>query len=79
MSEGFNIFPNPSAREIWIKSNHENVKGIKILNLLGKDVTNLVKISRIGKTSNCLDIISLKTGVYMLQINKVNAYKVNRK
>ena len=74
--EEFNIFPNPSSNYIMITSDIQTINSLKIFNLLSQDVTNLVGISRDKKNCIYLDLLKLKTGIYVLQINETYANKV---
>lgn len=68
------LYPNPVDNYLEIKSINNfqeyNLEQIKILNNLGKDLTNLINIQE-----NKIDVSNLSTGVYYLLLNKENSKK----
>lgn len=61
--EGFSYAPNPTTGVLSLKSVN-NIDTVAIFNLLGQNVMN----SKIGATTSDLDISSLKTGTYIMQV-----------
>ena len=68
----FHIFPNPSNGKVFVET-HQSVKhkSIKMINVMGNDITPKIKISTINSLLS-LDISDLKNGLYFLQINNFN-------
>lgn len=61
------IYPNPANNQIVIQANKQELKGLKILNTLGQDVTNLTK--QLSKTDNSviIDLSNLTNGIYRVK------------
>lgn len=57
------VFPNPVEDLVYLKSNQQNIKEIKIMSLLGAEVT-----STLNKTNNSISVSHLQPGVYFLYI-----------
>ena len=68
----FHIFPNPSDDKVFIETHqHVNHKSIKMMNVMGNDISSKIKISSFNSLLS-LDISELKNGLYFLQINNFN-------
>ncbi|AFL82652.1 hypothetical protein Aeqsu_3223 [Aequorivita sublithincola DSM 14238] len=61
--EGFSYAPNPTSGVLSLKSIN-NIDTVAIYNMLGQNVMS----SKIGATTSDLDISSLKTGTYIMQV-----------
>ena len=61
----FSIFPNPAASQITLQSDG-NADAYQIINSLGEVVLTSTK----PQTTEVMDISSLATGVYIIQIRK---------
>ena len=61
--QGLRIFPNPASDVLYITSNSGLQKDIQLLDMTGKKVINLTKVSKV-------DISNLKTGVYVAKITE---------
>ncbi len=65
--EGFNIYPNPAkGNSITITTRANQVKNVKIFNILGKKVIDTTV------TKNTLNIDSLQAGVYIIKVTENN-------
>ena len=60
-----NIYPNPTSSILNLKVNNQQIKEVKIYNLMGKEVVK--KSSRESKIEN-INISQLSTGMYLIQI-----------
>jgi PKD repeat protein len=57
------VFPNPVADLVYLKSNQQNIKEVKILSVLGAEVA-----STLNRTNNSVSVSHLPSGVYFLHI-----------
>jgi Secretion system C-terminal sorting domain len=73
--DSFQIFPNPTTKYIYIKTDFEliNKDFIEVLDINGK----LIKNSFIFE-NNLLDIGDLKSGVYILKLNTATSIKTQK-
>ncbi|PCJ64380.1 MAG: hypothetical protein COA58_13585 [Bacteroidetes bacterium] len=60
------IYPNPANNQITVESNDMETGPIKIMTVLGEDLTN--RTNRMDH-SNVIDISNLKTGLYLVQVD----------
>jgi len=60
------IYPNPANAYLMVESKNLKVKGLQILDITGKVVTNV--ISSKTKQSQYIDITNLQDGVYFIKI-----------
>lgn len=61
-SVGFNIYPNPTATNLYIECNFQNTE-FRIIDILGKEIKPI-------KTENqktCIDISELENGIYFIR------------
>ena len=56
------IYPNPTAKQIWINSKHLSIKEARIIDLTGKTV------KRIIATTNTINVEDLPQGIYFIQL-----------
>jgi len=72
------IYPNPSSNTINIEANESERNILKIYNVLGLDVTHLIKKVSNSDTNTIIDISDLVTGIYYVRTktatNKVQKY-----
>ncbi len=66
-TEIISIYPNPSSSSIFVQTNEENYV---ILDILGKDVSNLATVSSHNGSTLELDISNLENGVYHFRTSK---------
>ena len=57
-----NIFPNPASDRLFIRSESEEKKEVRIMNTLGKEVL------KFGNNPQQLDIHKLASGIYLIEI-----------
>lgn len=61
------VFPNPATDHIYVRANDIR-KGIKILDINGKNVIDISQIPRDTDLLLSLDISSLEAGIYIIQV-----------
>lgn len=71
------IYPNPANDRLHVEGNKIQWDEIKIINVLGKDVSLLTSLVTKGETSLEIDISKLISGVYFIHVNST-VYKVNK-
>ncbi len=75
-SSGLSIYPNPTKNIINVSGDKDELDELKIVDVLGNDVTNLTKQTKINTTQVQIDLSQLTTGIYYLKtknsINKVS-------
>jgi choice-of-anchor B domain-containing protein len=69
----FAIYPNPASTELIVSSKDASVSTVSIYNVLGQQV---MQFDFAETDSETIDITSLKTGVYMVQINKTTTKRL---
>jgi N-acetylneuraminic acid mutarotase len=69
------IYPNPANSELTIDSKSK-IKTLKILNLLGQEITNNAIL---GENQSKIDLNNLQNGVYYIQIENENGLKQTEK
>ncbi len=62
--DNISIFPNPAKNQIQLLNNNAVSVGIRIFNVLGKQVFHQSKI-----TDNTIDVSSFNKGIYLVKIN----------
>jgi hypothetical protein len=74
------VYPNPSSDVLNIEysSLNENENYVSIMSLDGKCILNLKHSSNLGMNTLELDVSSLKTGIYILQIQTGNGIRTKR-
>ncbi|CAL2090735.1 conserved protein of unknown function precursor containing a T9SS type A C-terminal secretion signal [Tenacibaculum sp. 190524A02b] len=72
-SEGFEIYPNPVKKEVFI-SNYKRVSNFKLIDVWGNIVSSLNKLDS-GKVS----LSNLKKGIYVVRITSVDNKIFNKK
>jgi hypothetical protein len=65
LHEGIRIYPNPAKSIVSIEGN--KIEAIKIINVIGQDVTDTVSFVNQSKNFVQLDISLLKNGIYFIQ------------
>jgi chitodextrinase len=68
---GFNLYPNPVNNTLTVSLFGADAQSFKIINMLGQVVMN-------GNYKQTLDVSSLKSGVYVLQVNIGEKNKIKR-
>lgn len=74
---GFNFYPNPTSDVLNLSAN-KNIEQVSLFNLLGQKVM----VQKIGATSSNINIGSLATGTYVMEVTvdgKTATYKVTKK
>lgn len=61
------IYPNPTNHFITINGNPEELLDIKITNVLGQEVTNLISIAKKMESTVLIDLSNLSQGVYVIK------------
>lgn len=64
------VYPNPATNQITIKGEELDLEGFELYNILGQNVSGLVKISERDLGSLSLDISGLLKGVYVLKVGE---------
>lgn len=77
LNSSLSVYPNPTSGHITIVCNDNEMKNIKIIDLLGKDVTNWTSVVNSSNGSIILDLTSLESGVYLVNShsNSLKIYK----
>jgi hypothetical protein len=70
----FSYYPNPVSENLWLTSN-ERIKTVKIFNISGKMIKSLIFDSE----AVTIDFSSLKSDIYILEINGFRNSKKNIK
>jgi len=70
--ENFNIYPNPVAEKLFISSENNLIKEIKIYSILG------TLVLKQEKNSELIDVSSLTNGVYFIEIYSPNGKSVKK-
>ncbi|TJY37061.1 T9SS type A sorting domain-containing protein [Pontimicrobium aquaticum] len=60
----FNFFPNPASESIQFESK-KIIESVKLTNVVGKEVLSMTINAKKGK----LDVLSLQSGLYFLEVN----------
>lgn len=71
------VYPNPSTGKFIIQADEDELKQVKIFSMLGQDVTQLVKITKVGAAQLNLDMSLLKSGMYVLK-TKSNTQQITK-
>lgn len=58
------IFPNPAENIVTVEADRNELKEVRVFNILGKEVTHLIEITRENATRIVLDVVNLPKGVY---------------
>lgn len=61
------VYPNPAKNEIVLNGDFEISANIRVVDILGKDLTALTKLIQASEKSKTLDISKLPAGIYLLQ------------
>ena len=72
------MFPNPTSDIVYIKSNVEIISDLKVYNIIGQDLTSIVKTTVYNKKA-IVDLSNLSTGIYIININETTANNVYKK
>ncbi len=70
---GFGLFPNPASDRITLSSKGDPLTSVVIYNVLGQSVA-MYEFN--GSNSETINISSLKSGVYIVQINNVSTKRL---
>lgn len=68
-SSSIKIYPNPAESQITVSSDVSNLTDLRILNVLGQDVTNLVNLKSNESQIIIVDLSNLETGIYFVNVN----------
>jgi len=63
---------------VYIKSNVEIISDLKVYNIIGQDLTSIVKTMVYNKKA-IVDLSNLSTGIYIININETTANNVYKK
>jgi hypothetical protein len=66
-SDAFKVFPNPAEDRITITGNARELNSIRIFNLLGQDITDVIRLVSSSETELILDLGELAAGMYAIQ------------
>ncbi len=72
-NDSFSIYPNPSKDNITITSRANPINKITIYNVLGQQVLN---VDLTDKLSEDVDVSSLNSGMYLLQVNDLTTKRL---
>ena len=64
---GIDVYPNPATSQLTLKEGAAELTGIRLFNMMGKDVTNLVKTIEKSNTTLVLDVSRLVNGIYNIK------------
>ena len=66
----FHISPNPVENDVTFRINYSNkdIRGIRIYDMIGKEVAYIDLMGKTGFTSMTIDISSLRTGIYFCNL-----------
>jgi hypothetical protein len=66
----FHISPNPVENDVTFRINYANkdIRGIRIYDMIGKEVAYVDLIGKTGFTSMTIDISGLRTGIYFCNL-----------
>jgi len=70
--ENNELYPNPAWDHFIIKYIGSQIENLKIINIIGQDVTKLVKVNIISNSSIMVDISDLHTGIYFVVTSSKN-------
>jgi hypothetical protein len=71
------IFPNPAENQVTVSLPSAAIKSVSVVDLIGKTMLNKKAIS--GETAITLDLSSLATGTYVVQITDAAGNQVSKK
>lgn len=72
------IYPNPFQDQIRIHGNTSELENIRILNVVGQDLTHLTETIYQASDERVMDMSSLSSGVYFVQL-KSSTYTVSKR
>jgi len=64
---GIDIYPNPTESQIIITGDKSELEQLKLYNILGQNVTNLIKQFQNGESMMIIDLSSLTEGTYYIK------------
>lgn len=78
-SANFNvsIYPNPAVEELIIKADEDELERISVYSMVGQDITNSVKITKVSSTQLSVNVAALKPGMYILK-TKTTTQKITK-
>ena len=59
-------YPNPATDRITIESSSSELESLKIINIYGQEITDLVSIVNAGDSRIQIDLYNLKSGLYII-------------
>ncbi len=72
------LYPNPAHNLINIKTKDDELKKVKVYNVLGEDITSRIKINKLSKGNAEIDLSDLTVGIYIVRISSTS-FKVIKK
>jgi hypothetical protein len=69
-SSAFYISPNPVENDVTLRINYsgKDIKGIRIYDIIGKEILVIDLTGKSGNTSMTIDISALKPGIYFCNL-----------
>lgn len=61
------VYPNPTVNCVEILAHNEELNELKVFNMMGKDITNLVDIIDIGNERILINLSNLSAGNYLIK------------
>ncbi|MGN6435256.1 MAG: T9SS type A sorting domain-containing protein [Agriterribacter sp.] len=75
---GLRIYPNPAGNEVIVEGSRDDVKSLRVFDLLGRDITPELQISSHNDNRTIVNLTSMPNGVYIFRVKDV-PYKVLKK
>ncbi len=79
INNNISIFVSSSDNKLYVKGLQEDVKALKIINLLGQEVTSIYGSIRKTTLESGLQMDDFKTGVYIVSITQNNGIDISKK
>ena len=67
LTNGVRIYPNPTNDKAYVVGNEDELKYIKIFNVLGQNVINNILIDEVSEGKRLIDLSKLNSGIYYLK------------
>jgi hypothetical protein len=71
------IFPNPTSGKLFVYGQPNDLSSLQIVDLLGKDKSELIETADFRAGSVCIDFSDLSPGIYLLK-TKRETYKIRK-
>ncbi|RFC55277.1 DUF2341 domain-containing protein [Brumimicrobium aurantiacum] len=72
-----NIYPNPTNHSVTISGDAFELEQLNLISLTGKEITHLVKFTKLNSSKYILDISKLSKGQYLLK-TKTKVYRIQK-